>query len=138
MTQHISRLERAKQRDGVADHAAPNDPSTGVRAWIARARKAVIAFVASGALAGLAPAIVSFDWHTLTWASLWDGIGSGFVGAVLVYAIRNEAPKLGIDPAMEQLIEEIVDQKLRAKLLRRAADKNSLSAPATNPGHEWR
>ena len=115
MTQHISRVARAKQQQGVADHAAPNDPSTGVRGWVARARKAIIAFVASGALAGLAPAVIHFDWSALTWASLWDGIGSGFVAAVLVYVIRNEAPKLGLSPELEALIEQMVEQKLNAR-----------------------
>lgn len=111
------------QTPGVPDHAAPAHSSTGWRGWFARTRKAVIAFVASGALAGLAPAITKFDWSALTWASLWDGIGSGFVAAVLVYVIRNEAPKFGIDPELEALIDQMVEQKLHAKILRIAADK---------------
>jgi len=118
-------------KPGVGDHAAPTGPSTGVGAWVARARKAVIAFVASGALAGLAPAIVSFDWHTLTWNSLWDGIGSGLVGAVAVYVIRNEAPKLGIDPALEQMIEQMVEQKLHAKIVRSGVAKSYIERRST-------
>jgi hypothetical protein len=100
------------QTVGVADHAAP---STGWRGWVARARKAVVAFVATGALAGLAPAISTFDWSNLSWGSFWTGIGSGFVAAVAVYVVRNAGSKLGLTPELELLVEQLIEQKLHAK-----------------------
>lgn len=101
------------QTDGVADHAAPEP--TGFQGFLARARKAVVAFFTSGVLVGLAPAVSKFDWSQLTWGSFWTGLGSGFVAAVAVYVVRNEGTRLGLSPELEAVVEELINRKLGIK-----------------------
>lgn len=96
------------QTDGVADHAAK---PKGWRAWLANARKAVIAFVATGLLSGFGEALANFDFTHLSWGNLWTGLLSALVGSILVYVIRNSG-FVRVDPSLERTVEDIVRKHL--------------------------
>lgn len=98
------------QEDGVADHAASTKP-TNLSAWLANARKAVLAFFATGLLSGFGDALAHFDFSDLSWANLWTGLLSGLIGSVIVYVVRNSG-FVRVDPALERTVEDIVRERL--------------------------
>lgn len=95
------------QTPGVPDHAPK---STGVHDWLARAKKAVVAFLASGVLVGFSDALVKFDFSDLSWGNLWSGLLSGLVVSALVYFVRNQG-YLAVDPNVQKTVEQIIKDK---------------------------
>ena len=95
------------QTPGVPDHAVPE---TGVKPWIAKARKAVIAFLTSGVLVGFSEALADFDFDNLSWSNLWTGLLGGLVTAALVYFVRNQG-FIAVDPAVQKTVEQIIKDK---------------------------
>jgi hypothetical protein len=98
----------APQVDGEADHAAP----TKLSEFLASARKAVAAFLASGVAGGFAPALADFDFGNLSWGNLWAGLLSGLVGSLLVYSVRNRGAQVGLTPGLENAIEQIITKRM--------------------------
>lgn len=101
------------QTFGVADHAAAA-PSFGqkVKTFLVSARKAVVAFLATGVGVTFADSLSKFDFSHLTLGNLWSGLGAGLLSSVLVYAVRNEGSKLGLSPELIALIQRVLNERL--------------------------
>lgn len=77
-----------------ADHSASNDIALIAQliVFIARARKAVVAFLAAGGGATLGEGIATFDFTNLSLENLWTGLGVGLVSGFIVYMTSNRKP----------------------------------------------
>jgi hypothetical protein len=101
------------QTVGVADHAAPPTPfGKKVSTFLATARKAVVAFLATGIGVTFADSLAHFDFSHLTWGRVWAGLGVGLVSGLLTYVVRNEGAKLGLSPELIAAIQRVLNERL--------------------------
>jgi hypothetical protein len=98
---------------GQADHGGTRASfSIRVRTFAATARKAIVAFLATGVGVAFSDSLAHFDFSHLTLGNLWSGLGVGLVSGVLTYVVRNEGSKLGISPELADLIARVVNERL--------------------------
>lgn len=105
--------EEMSQTIGVADHAASSSSfGEKVKNFLATARKAVVAFLATGVGVTFADSLSRFDFSHLTWGNLWSGLGVGLLSGVLTYVVRNEGTRLGLSPELIAAIQRVLSERL--------------------------